>query len=231
MRIFAASFTAFTLAIPFAVQAAERTGEEVVKMQCVKCHGTGVNGAPRIDDRAAWTPRMRQGFDAAVRSAIHGHGKMPARGGMADLTDGEVRAAIAYMFYPAGASLNGGPANGKPPHDPHVKVVGGMEVRIGVVPAEATDVQPRPSGNGYYHLNVSLHDAATQAEIHDAQIEARVSSPMSGDTKALNPLAANNAVSYGNFFRLRPGDSYGIALHIRRNGSAVPTDANFEFSP
>jgi cytochrome c5 len=84
-------------------QPRERTGEEVVKAQCVKCHGAGLNGAPRIDDRTAWAPRMKLGLDATVRSAIKGHGAMPARGGMADLTDTELRAAILYMFYPAGA--------------------------------------------------------------------------------------------------------------------------------
>jgi len=228
MKVFAAGFAA--LALAFAAQAAERSGEEIVKMQCVKCHGTGVNGAPRIDDRAAWAPRMRQGLDATVRSAIHGHGKMPARGGMADLSDNELRAAVSYMFYPAGAAPQAA-REAKPPRDPHVKVIEGMEVRIGIVPAESADVQPRPSGKGYYHLNVSLRDTATQAEIRDAKIEARLSTPLSGETKKLNPLAANNAVSYGNFFRVRAGESYTIALHIRRAGSAVPVDANFEFSP
>src|ERR1700675_4221756 len=91
-------------------QAAERSGEQIVKAQCVKCHGTGVNGAPKIDDRAAWAPRMRQGLEATVRSAIKGHGAMPARGGLADLTDGELRAAITYMFYPAGAGPKNQPA-------------------------------------------------------------------------------------------------------------------------
>ena len=33
-----------------------------------------------------------------VRSAIHGHGGMPARGGMADATDAEIRAAVLYVF-------------------------------------------------------------------------------------------------------------------------------------
>ena len=76
----------------------ERKGEQIVRMQCVKCHATGVNGAPRIGDKAAWIERARLGFDSVVRSAIHGHGAMPARGGMADLTDAEMRAAVAYMF-------------------------------------------------------------------------------------------------------------------------------------
>ena len=77
---------------------AERTGEQIVKMQCVKCHGTGLNGAPRIGDKDAWIQRVRLGLDSVVRSAIHGHGAMPARGGMADLTDAEMRSAVAYMF-------------------------------------------------------------------------------------------------------------------------------------
>jgi cytochrome c5 len=77
---------------------AERTGEQVVAAQCHKCHEAGVNGAPKIGDRAAWTPRLKQGLDALVRSAINGHGGMPARGGMVNLTDTELRNAIVYMF-------------------------------------------------------------------------------------------------------------------------------------
>jgi len=78
--------------------APERTGKQIVETQCIKCHGTGVGGAPKIGDRAAWTPRVSEGLDVVVRSAIHGHGAMPPRGGMADLTDDEVRRAIVYMF-------------------------------------------------------------------------------------------------------------------------------------
>ena len=77
---------------------AERSGEQVVRMRCVKCHEAGTGGAPKIGDQAAWAPRMSQGLDATVRSAINGHGGMPARGGMPDLTDSELRRAITYMF-------------------------------------------------------------------------------------------------------------------------------------
>ncbi len=78
--------------------AADRSGEQIVRTQCFKCHETGVDGAPRIGDRSAWIPRAKQGLDAVVRSAIKGHGGMPPRGGMADLTDPEIRSAIVYMF-------------------------------------------------------------------------------------------------------------------------------------
>ena len=80
------------------VKAPERSGEQIVQMQCVKCHRDGVGGAPRIGDRSAWIPRLKQGLDVVVRSAINGHGGMPARGGMANLTDAELRSAIIYMF-------------------------------------------------------------------------------------------------------------------------------------
>jgi cytochrome c5 len=53
-------------------QPLERSGEQVVKAQCIKCHETGAYGAPKIDDRAAWAPRMKNGLDATVRSAIRG---------------------------------------------------------------------------------------------------------------------------------------------------------------
>jgi cytochrome c5 len=80
----------------------ERSGEQIVRAQCAKCHETGVGGAPRIGDRDAWIPRLKPGLDTVARSAINGHGGMPARGGMANLTDRELRSAIVYMFTPAG---------------------------------------------------------------------------------------------------------------------------------
>ena len=76
----------------------ERTGEQVVQAQCSKCHQAGTGGAPRIGDRSAWIPRLKNGLDHTVRSAMKGHGGMPARGGMADLSDTELRNAIIYMF-------------------------------------------------------------------------------------------------------------------------------------
>ena len=78
--------------------AVQRSGGEVVQAYCAKCHQTGAEGAPRIGDRAAWIPRLREGFEVLVRSAIKGHGPMPSRGDAANLTDTEIRAAITYMI-------------------------------------------------------------------------------------------------------------------------------------
>jgi cytochrome c5 len=86
--------------------AAARKGEQIVKARCAVCHETGVDGAPKIGDRQAWVERIARarGVDLLVSSAIHGYGPMPPRGGLADLTDAEVRAAIIYMYYPEGAA-------------------------------------------------------------------------------------------------------------------------------
>ena len=75
-----------------------RTGEQIVQASCGNCHNEGLNGAPKIGDRAAWTKRASMGLDAATAAAIKGHGGMPARGGMADLTDVELKSAIQFMF-------------------------------------------------------------------------------------------------------------------------------------
>lgn len=75
-----------------------RTGEQVVKAACGKCHEGGEPNAPKVGDKAAWAPRVSKGLDKLVSAAIKGHGNMPARGGLADATDPEVRAAIEYMF-------------------------------------------------------------------------------------------------------------------------------------
>jgi cytochrome c5 len=76
----------------------ERTGAQIVKARCAECHATGKGGAPKVGVQADWIPRLRPGLDVVVRSAIKGHGAMPPRGGMADLTDTEVKNAIIYMM-------------------------------------------------------------------------------------------------------------------------------------
>lgn len=75
-----------------------RSGSEIVRVQCANCHAYGQHGAPKIGDRNAWVGRAKDGFDTLVASTIRGHGAMPARGGMADLTDAEMRGAVTFMF-------------------------------------------------------------------------------------------------------------------------------------
>jgi cytochrome c5 len=81
-----------------------KTGEEVFKAQCTTCHSTGVAGAPKFGDKAAWAPRIAKGFDALVQSALHGKNAMPAQGG-GDFDDIEVARGVAYMANAGGAKF------------------------------------------------------------------------------------------------------------------------------
>lgn len=220
--------------------ATERSGEQVVKSQCVKCHKDGLGGAPRIGDREAWIPRMKLGIDTLMRSAIRGHGGMPPRGGQANLSDAEVRSAIIYMFNPARAAAPAaapGPV-AKASADPNQKTVGGIEMHLGFTPAEALREFPKdsvertmhggiPSGSGYYHVNVSLIDAATQNPIGDAQVDIRLEQP--GLTSAwvlLEPMAVGPA-SYGNFLKPSRKASYVVTVRVRKSGATRTVEAQF----
>ncbi|MCX7960943.1 MAG: c-type cytochrome [Burkholderiales bacterium] len=85
--------------------AGARSGEEVVKAVCAACHATGVAGAPKIGDKAAWAPLIRRGLDKMLAVAITGEKAMPPRGGAPDLTDLELARAIVFMANQSGGNL------------------------------------------------------------------------------------------------------------------------------
>jgi cytochrome c5 len=84
----------------------QRSGQDIVQSVCSACHGTGALGAPRIGDKNAWGPLIKQGLDQLVQVAIKGIRQMPPRGGNPELTDIEVARAVAYMANQAGAQFN-----------------------------------------------------------------------------------------------------------------------------
>ena len=83
---------------------APMTGAQIVSGTCSQCHGTGMLGSPKIGDKAAWGARLKTdgGVDGLLANALKGKGNMPARGGNADLSDGEVKAAIQEMLKQTG---------------------------------------------------------------------------------------------------------------------------------
>ena len=82
-----------------------RTGEEAYKAQCSACHASGVSGAPKFGDAAAWGSRLGAGFDALVQSALKGKGAMGPQGGGL-LSDLEVARGVAYIANAAGGKFN-----------------------------------------------------------------------------------------------------------------------------
>jgi cytochrome c5 len=81
-----------------------KSGDEVYKAQCSACHAIGAAGSPKFGDAAAWGPRIKNGFDSLMNSAIKGKGAMGAQGG-GDYSDIEVGRAAAYMANAAGGKF------------------------------------------------------------------------------------------------------------------------------
>ncbi|MDR2874437.1 MAG: c-type cytochrome [Methylobacillus sp.] len=87
------------------VAAVQKTGEQITQNTCAMCHGTGVGGSPKIGDKAAWEPRIAQGFDTLLKNAINGIRAMPPRGSNPALSDHDLALAIVYMANKSGASF------------------------------------------------------------------------------------------------------------------------------
>jgi cytochrome c5 len=88
-------------AAPAAGAPALTDGKSVYESACVACHASGLAGAPKIGDQAAWGPRIAQGLATLEQHAIGGFqgstGVMPPKGGRMDLSDEAVRAAVEHM--------------------------------------------------------------------------------------------------------------------------------------
>jgi cytochrome c5 len=82
-----------------------QSAEAVYTAVCAACHASGLAGAPKITDTAAWGPRIQQGYDTLLKHAIEGIRAMPAKGGNPDLDDVEVARAVVYMANQSGATF------------------------------------------------------------------------------------------------------------------------------
>lgn len=82
-----------------------KSGEDVYKAQCAACHTSGAAGAPKFADVAAWSPRIKQGLDSLVTSALKGKGAMGAQSG-GDFSDIEIARAVVYITNNAGSKFD-----------------------------------------------------------------------------------------------------------------------------
>lgn len=120
------------------------------------------------------------------------------------------------------------------------QVVDGVEVYLGVVPAEMVAGHPRKSqerrmhggpANGGYHVLVALFEQATGKRITDAQVSARLGPPSrQGPDTRLEPMTIAGAPSYGNYLNMARGGSYRIDVLIRRPGSPDTIHAVFQWT-
>jgi hypothetical protein len=147
--------------------------------------------------------------------------------------------ALAALGFAVACGIPAAPAQAA---DANHKIADGVEIYLGVVPAETMRKQYSkeraessmhggiPGGAGHYHVNVSLFDVKTKGEIRDAQVQVRVEEFGAGsESKKLEPIAINNAMSYGNYFKMAGKGPYWITAQIRRPGSQRLLEAKFEY--
>lgn len=84
-----------------AVDAAEDTaggaGEQIVTSVCAACHASGLMQSPKLGSADDWAPRIEKGIETLYDHAINGFNMMPAKGGRADLSDDDIKAAVDFM--------------------------------------------------------------------------------------------------------------------------------------
>lgn len=84
--------------LPLSAQA--MTAEAVVEKHCVACHQTGLGGAPKLDDKAAWAPRIAKGVDAMAQTVLSGKGAMPPKGTCGSCDKEQLKAAVEVLTTP-----------------------------------------------------------------------------------------------------------------------------------
>ena len=81
-----------------------QAGADVYKAQCAACHDAGLVGAPKFGAAGEWSPRLGQGLDALVQSALKGKGAMGAQGGGA-FEDLEIARAVVHLANSGGGKF------------------------------------------------------------------------------------------------------------------------------
>ncbi len=74
-------------------------GETIYRQYCFSCHASGINGAPRMGDAAAWTALAEKGDDALLKTTKEGIPPfMPEKGLCLTCSDEELLASIEHMM-------------------------------------------------------------------------------------------------------------------------------------
>ena len=97
LAFFAASLLAVSSVATHAAEPDPQAGAALYEQSCAACHASGVAGAPKLGDKAAWDPRIAEGMGVMMHIAINGKGAMPPRGA-STASDDELRNAVLYMI-------------------------------------------------------------------------------------------------------------------------------------
>ena len=79
-----------------------------------------------------------------------------------------------------------------------------------------------------YHVMLALFDRTSGERITDAVVKARVAPlALGGPTRPLDPTLVAGALTYCNYFKISPSDTYVIQAEIRRPGLTRVARARF----
>ena len=117
----------------------------------------------------------------------------------------------------------------------------GIAIYFAVIPAEMIRGHPkqhpeaqmhggRPGRPHVHHVMVALFNAASSERIADAVATATVGEiGLAGEQKRLEPFTVADALTYGNYFELRPRTHYLVRVDINVPGFRNAARADFEF--
>lgn len=137
---------------------------------------------------------------------------------------------VAFILEPANAAGDGS-----------YQRAAGIEVYIGVVPAEITKghepTQPKgpmhggvPEGIYRFHLVAAVFDANTGERITDAAVTAQVVRQGQASPKTtLEPMTIAGTITYGGYIGLAGPGSYTIGLAIKRPGMREGVSLRFPY--
>lgn len=79
-------------------QVVHADSKDIYQKKCMACHASGVAGAPKLDDQAAWTSRLAErGLEGLYNSALKGRNAMPPKGTCFDCTDEQIKQVVDFM--------------------------------------------------------------------------------------------------------------------------------------
>ncbi|MBL8386564.1 MAG: cytochrome c5 family protein [Burkholderiales bacterium] len=185
------------------------TGEQVYAQVCKACHESGAANAPKMGDKTAWAPRIKEGLETLLKDSIKGVGAMPPRGGNPDLSDYELTRAIVHMANASGASFKEPAA----PAAPAAPAPAAAAAAPAAAPAAATAsttaaAAPAPAAAPAAASGKALYDTACMA-CHAAGV---ANAPKLGDKAAWAP-------------RIKGGSEALYAAVIKGKGAMPPKGA------
>jgi hypothetical protein len=149
------------------------------------------------------------------------------------------RSFIASLAAIAAVSLASGPVMAQTGSG--YRVDQGIAIYYATIPAaiirghpaqhpEATMHGGVPRSPHAYHLMVAVFDAASLQRITDAEVNARVTEiGLAGEEKKLEKFAVADAITYGNYFEIRPNTLYRTSLWVKRPASNREAHVEFQF--